>query len=286
MVADTSFSVARQSTAGVQSMHDFEAAEKMTYAGLAQLESLHVLSPDNEDGLFLLLQAWDGAGQAFIMDEAEEALVRGDEASAAYHKRRARAAFQRAKAFGLELFALQAEGFPAATKNAKTLKGWLEAEMGDRKYAPELLWLGIAWLGLVGADSENSETVADLWVGVALIEHSIRLDETVEYGLGHVILGAYHARAAIAAPEFPEAKRQFDRALQINGGKYLVTKLQLAQRYFCQTHDKASYLRTLNEVLDDPDPLPAARLANTVAKRFAARYLADARFRAECGFGL
>lgn len=284
MVADTSFSVARQTTVGVQSMHDFEAAEKMTYAGLAQLESLHVLAPENEDGLFLLLQAWDGAGQAFIMDEAEEAMIRGDDAAADYHRLRARAAFQRAKAFGLELLALRGDGFAEATRNSKALKAWLGTVMDDREYAAELLWLGIAWLGRVGADSANSEAVADLWVGVTLIEHSIELDERVEYGLGHVILGAYHARAAIAAPEFPEAKRHFDRALQISGGKYLVTKLQLAQRYFCQMHDKANYLRALHEVLDDPDPLPAARLANTVAKRFAARYLANRRFQAECGF--
>src|SRR5438105_3341971 len=74
MVADTSFSVARAATLGIETVHDYEAAEKMAYSGLAQLESLHVLSPENEDGLYLLVRAWTGVGQGFIMDEYERAL--------------------------------------------------------------------------------------------------------------------------------------------------------------------------------------------------------------------
>lgn len=284
MVADTSFSAARRASRGIETLHDFEAAEKMSYSGLAQLESLHVLSPDNTDGLFLLVKAWTGVGQAFIEDEYEEALVRGDDETAEYHRMRARAAFERAKAYGLELIAVRASGFATATKNAATLEAWLREHYTDKELAPELLWTGAAWLGRVGAEPENAAAVADLWIGVGLLEHSVRLDDTVEYGLAHVILGAYHARAAIA--ELDESKREFDRALAINGGKYLVTQLQMADRYYCQKHDQAGYERSLQAVLDAVDPLPEARLANTVAKRFARRHLLKKVFQEECGFGL
>ncbi len=182
------------------------------------------------------------------------------------------------------LVALRAKGFEGATKNNRMLRAWLAAKLDDKDLAPELLWLGAAWLGRIQTDSESSQTIADLWIGVELVEHAVRLDETVEHGLGHVILGAYHARAAIG--ELDEAKQHFDRALRINGGKYLATQLQLAQRYYCQKHDKAGYDKALNDVLDVADPLPEARLANTVAKRFARRYQGDRRWQAECGFGL
>jgi tetratricopeptide (TPR) repeat protein len=284
LVADTSFTVGRAGAAGVETVQDFEAGEKMAYSGLAQLESLHVLSPRNVDGLYLLVRAWTGVGQGFIMDEYEQALEKGDEAAANYARLRARAAFERAKQFGIQLLGIRAEGFVGATRNANTLQTWLMANFDDKKYAPELLWLGAAWLGRIGADSENSATIADLWIGVELIEHVARLDETIEHGLAHVILGAYHARAVIG--ELDEAKQHFDRALQINGGKYLVTQLQMAERYYCLKHDKAGYDKALAEVLDTPDPLPEARLANTVAKRFARRYVGNKLWQEECGFGL
>lgn len=284
MVADTSFSVARASAAGVETVHDYEAAEKMAYGGLAQLESLHVLSPENVDGLYLLVRAWTGVGQGFIMDDYERAVEKGDDGGADYALLRARAAFERAKQYGLMLLDLRAKGFETATTNDRTLRAWLSAHLDDKALAPELLWIGAAWLGRIQTDSENSGTIADLWVGVELVEQSVRLDETTEFGLGHVILGAYHARGAIG--EFAESKQHFDRALQINGGNYLPTKLQMAQRYYCQTHDKAGYDKALNDVLEARDPLPAARLANTVAKRFARRYQENKRWQAECGFGL
>lgn len=284
MVADTSFSVARDASIGVETVHDFEAAEKMAFSGLAQLESLHVLAPENVDGLYLLVRAWTGVGQAFILDDYEEALERRDERTAEYHRLRARAAFERAKQFGLQLLALRAAGFDAATRNQKTLNAWLGAHFDKPKYAPELLWLGAAWLGRVGTDTESSATIGDLWIGVGFVEQAALLDERLEHGLAHVILGAYHARAIIG--ELGEAKQHFDRALAINGGKYLPTQLQMAQRYYCIMHDKAGYDHSLAAVLDARDPLPEARLANTVAKHFADRYQNNKLWQEECGFGL
>src|ERR1041385_2399614 len=139
MVADTSFSVARAASAGVETIQDYEAGEQMAYSGLAQLESLHVLAPQNVDGLYLLVRAWTGVGQGFILDDYERAVERRDEDAAAYHRLRARAAFERAKQFGLELLSIRANGFDGATRNQKTLEAWLSTNFDDRKLAPELL---------------------------------------------------------------------------------------------------------------------------------------------------
>lgn len=284
IVANTGFSVAKDAAAGVATLHDFDAADKMSYAGIAQLEGLYVVSPDNETGLSLLMQGWLGLGQAFIFDEYERALEAGNDRLAEYERQRARAAFERAKFYGLKLLTQRADGFEEAARNGRTFRPWLEANFRDPEDAPDLLWLGATWLGRVATDAERVSAIADLWIGVLLVEHAARLDETVEYGLAHMILGAYHARGAVA--EMAQAKTEFDRALALSQGKYLMVQVQLAQRYYCQKHDRENYEATLRAVIEAKDPLPEARLQNTIAKRYAARYLGNPYWQEECGFEL
>ena len=129
------------------------------------------------------------------------------------------------------------------------------------------------------AASDDPAAVSDLFIGVAIMERSVALDETFMDGSGHTILGAYHARSAMA--ELDESKKHFDRALEINGGKMLLTAVQYAAKYHCLKGDKAAYEKLLHDVVDAGDVFPEQRLANVVAKRRAVRYLGKARMR-EC----
>jgi len=115
-----------------------------------------------------------------------------------------------------------------------------------------------------------------------MVRRSVELDEKAVYATGHTILGAYHARTAMA--ELDESKKHFDRALELNGGKFLPTKLNYATRYHCAKGNKADYDRLLKEVLSSGDPLPEARLQNAIAKRRARRYLGNKIWQEECGF--
>jgi hypothetical protein len=123
--------------------------------------------------------------------------------------------------------------------------------------------------------------VADLYVGVAIMERVVALDEKVMYGSAHTILGAYHARSAMA--ELDESKKHFDRAIQISEGKLLLAKVQYAAKYLCLKGNKDEYVKLLTEVMEAEDPFPAQRLQNTIAKRRAQRYLGKARMK-ECAF--
>jgi len=281
VVVDETFAAARRASKQAETLQDFEIARQMTYAGVGQLEGLHWMRPSNPTGLFMLTKAWCGVGQAFVLDDYEQALERDDELDAEYHLLRARAAFERAKFYGLQLLFQHASGFSEAATKQSRLRVWLREHLTDREDAEWLLWLGVAWLGYVSVDTENSQSISELWVGVELMEHVIRLDETVEYGMAHVVLGGYHARLM---GELDEAKVHLDRALVISGGRFLAAQLTLATRYYCTRHDEESYRRTLRAVLSAGDTLPAARLANTVAKRRARRYLASRVFQEECGF--
>ncbi len=281
LIADT-LDANRRGADAISTLHDFEMAEAAAYSGLGQLEGLHRLAPDDENGLFLLMRAWGASSFAFILDAKERAEEAGDEVMTAYHSDRARAAFQRARFYGEELMGHRAPGFKDAQRNVDTLRAWLAEHYPDAEHAEELLWLGYAWLGEVAVAAENPETVADLWVGVTLLEHSVKLDPTIQNGTGHTILGAYHARSAMA--ELDEAKKHFDRAVEISKGRMLAAQLTLATRYHCMKRDKASWERTLRQIVESDDVFPEQRLTNAIAKRRAQRYLTHPMWAEECGF--
>lgn len=272
----------RDGSAAVNTLHDYELARSIAQAGLGQLEGMHKLAPDNTDALFMLTRGWAGASFAFTEDDYEQAYEKGDEVMAEYHMLRARAGYERAKHYGVELLGHHAEGFDDAKLNHEKIRAWLVENFTDAEQAEDLLWVGYAWIGHVAASKDVPEIVGELYVGVEMVKRSVELDETAVYATGHTVLGAYHARTAMA--ELDESKKHFDRAVELNGGKFLATKLNYATRYYCAKGDKASYERLLNEVLAAGDELPEARLQNVIAKRRARRYLGSKVWQEECGF--
>jgi len=282
VLIDGQISGTKDGASAVDTLHDFEVARSVARSGLGTLEGLYKLAPDNENAMFLLTKSWAGASFAFTEDDYELAEEQKDDQLTAYHKARTRAGFERARFFGIQLLSTKAPGFEAARRNSDTMKAWLHQNFNNKSEAPDLLWASYAWIGLVGIAKDDPALVADLYVGVAIAERAAELDDTIEHGMVHILLGAYHARTAQS--ELEEAKTHFDLAMKINGGKFLATQLNYATRYYCGKSDKPTYEKLLKEVLDAGDPLPEARLANLVAKRRAQRYLNNKIFQEDCGF--
>ena len=273
----------RQGSAAVDGFSDYEVARTAAFAGVTQFEGLHYLAPDNEDALFMLAKSWTSVSFAFIEDELEQAEDTEGESSAlyAYQKGRAVAAYDRAIHYGLELIAKKHPGFEAAKKNDDTMKAWLAGFDDADKDTESLFWTGYAWIGKVNILKDEPAQVADLFIGVAMLERAKVLKHDYLYGSIHAILGAYHGRSPMA--ELDEAKKEIDLAIKISQGKLLMPKFQLATKYYCMKVDKESYVKTLQEVLDAGDVFPEQRLTNVIARRRAKRYLGKARMQA-CGF--
>ncbi|HEX9296879.1 MAG TPA: TRAP transporter TatT component family protein [Polyangiaceae bacterium] len=269
----------RDGSRAIDTLGDYEVARTIAFAGLGQFEGMHALAPDNDDALFLLTKGWAASAFAFIEDDYELAVDADDEARADYHRARARAAYDRAILYGIELLQRKAPGFDKAKNNVVSMKQYVAKFSKDD--ALNLLWIGQAWLGKANMSKEDPAVVAELHVGEALVERSVELDETLQYASGRAALGAYHARTAMA--ELDQSQKQFARAIDLTGGRALLSKFQLARTYYCMKGDKASYEKTLREIVDAPDVLPEQRLQNTVAKRRARRYLGKSRM-ANCGF--
>jgi len=282
VLIDGQVSGTRDGSDAVNTLHDFEVARSVARAGMGQLEGLYKLAPYNEDALLMLTRGWAGSTFAFTEDDYEMAQEGKDDTLTAYHLARTVAGFQRAKFYGTLLLNQKAEGFPAAQKNAHTMKEWMTRNFIKKEEAEDLTWIGFAFIGLVGAAKDDPAVVADLYIGVAIAERALELDEKFEYGMNHVLLGAYHARTAQS--EVEEAKVHFDAAMKISEGKMLSTQLNYAQRYYCAKSDRANYEKMLNAVVAAGDPIPEKRLQNLIAKRRARRYLDNKIFQEDCGF--
>jgi hypothetical protein len=274
----------RQGSSALDTIGDYELAQTATQAGLSQFEGMHALAPSNTDGLFLLTKGWTGYAYGFVEDELQVAEDAGDEALAEYHRKRARMAYDRAVFYGLELLGHRASGFDEAKKSEPALAKWLAAHF-TADDVPALFWTGYAWLAradlMKGDEEEGPAFVADLFVGVAMIERSTALDPSFEHYAGLIALGAYHARTAMA--ELDESKRLLDTALAKTEGKNLMVELTTAVKYACVRGDGALYQGMLEKVLQAQDPDPYERLTNAIAKRRARRWLARKRAKDACG---
>jgi hypothetical protein len=272
----------RVGSGAADTIGDYEIARGAAAGGVLQFEGMHRLAPDNEDALFLLLRSWAGWGYAFASDDYEVASLAGDEATAEYHKKRAKLAFDRSISYGLELIGHEDEGFTAAKKNADTLKAWLEKHFDDKEDAETLFWLGSAWLARVNLLKDEPEYVAELYVGVGILERSRALDpELMAWGATST-LAAYHARTAMA--ELDESKKLLDLALDKTQRKSLGILVNYA-KYACMKADQPLYEKVLNEVLAAEDPDPNLRLQNVIAKRRAKRALSKPAME-DCGFSV
>lgn len=283
MLLDGQIESTRTASAAIDTLSDYEVAEAIAFSGLGQFEGMHYLAPENEDALFMLMQGWGGATYGFIEDQLEQAEDADglDSDLYRYHQARAIAAYDRAVHYGIELLEMKNGGFERARRNDETMKAWLTGFDDPERDAPNLFWTAYAWMSKTNVAKDDPAIVADLFIGVAMMERAVALDEKYMYGSGHVALGAYNAASAMS--DLAASKKHFERALQLNGGKHLLTKLNYASKYHCMKGDRQSYEKLLNEVLEAGDVLPEQRLQNTIAKRRARRYLGKERLKS-CGF--
>lgn len=282
IILEGQISSTRKASAAVNTIQDYEVAEKAAMAGLSTIEGLRYLAPDNEDALFLLTRSWASVSLGFIEDKMERTEdEEGTSPNWDYHKRRAEAGYDRAVWYGIQLLEQTAPNFKDYTRNVATMQEYLKA-FDEPEDAETLFWVGNAWLGRANVGKEKPDLVGEVFVGVTMIERSVELDPTYMDGTGYTILGSYHARTPMA--ELDEAKAYFEKSLALAGDKSYMPKVQFATKYYCNKRDKENYEKLLNEVLDAGDGDPYQRLANTIAKRKANRWLGEKRMREYCGF--
>lgn len=233
---------------------DLELAEKSAASNLKLLESMLRSDPENQDILQLLTSGYASYAIGFVEDETPE---------------RARNFYIRSKEYGIKLLKLK-RSFNERLAYKDFENSLLTFKKED---IPALFWTGIAWGSYISLSLTQPDALADLPKVEAMMRRIIELDDTYFYGGAYFYLGAlYGSRPKLFGGNPEESKRNFERCIYMNNGKFLLAYVYYAKTYAVQIQDPELFQELLLKVENSPvDILPEANLINAIAKKKAER---------------
>jgi hypothetical protein len=233
---------------------DLEFAEQALPGNLKLLEVMLKNDPENRQILRLLAEGYSSYALGFVEDK--------DPA-------RARLFYVRASDYGRQILRQDSRIARALDGPASSLG---EALAGlDADMVPDLFWTAFGLGSYITLNLSDPDALADLPRAEAMMDFVARSDSGFYYAGAHLFLGTlYGSRPKILGGDIEKAKRHFEAALRINGGRFLMTQVYYARSVAVQTLDEDLFEKLLSQVeTASLDVLPEARLANAIAKRKA-----------------
>ena len=260
---------------------DYELARQAIPGALKTIEGFWVAGPpESARKRFekILTEGYCQYGTAFVEDDWEVAKFAKDLPAAEYHNARATNIFTRCLNYALKGLGSrwQKEIFGETDVVNKLIK---DTGSGQRFH---LLFAGQALGSLVNHNLTRVEMLSLIGTVEAMITRVIEIDakagmpaNKAHAALPHVALGMIASGKGKAMGGDPErAKAEFEKALAITDGKFLLARTLMAYRVGLQTNDQKFFHDNLVKVLETPPSVwPEQRLANEVAHRRARRYL-------------
>lgn len=257
---------------------DLETARVAAPSQLKTAEGMLETDPDNEVLLRLLARGYLELSFGFVEDELES--TPGDARHADERMAltaRATSLYERAIFYAFRRLDRVHRGFERAFERGG---GELDAALRalPPSAAPLLTYAGMALAEIASLNRSDLSRVAELPKAVALLEAARRLDPRCYHGGAAMALALVYGTESRSLGGQPErARRYFDEAIAVDGGRYLMARVMMARGWAVAVHDRARFERTLRDVLaTPPEAAPDFRLANTLARRRAARYLLHA----------
>jgi len=239
---------------------DLQLAHESLGSNLKLIEAMIKSDPENERFLLFAAQGYNSYALAFCEDDSVE---------------RARVFYLRAKEYGMRIL-VKNEKFKEAMNGDIT--AFREAvKTFSKDDAPAIFWTAFSWGSYVNITRTDIAGLADLSKVQALIEFVAEKAPSFYYGGAYLFLGVIEGTTPRSLGGNPgKAKEYFEKALTINGGKFLMTQLYYARAYAVTTQDQPLFESLLKQVEDASiDDVPEIRLANVVAKRKALKLLAQ-----------
>jgi hypothetical protein len=141
---------------------------------------------------------------------------------------------------------------------------------------PALFAAGAAWATWVQVNRADWAAVADKARVEAIMLRVVELDESYRDGAAYTYLGMLNSIIPAALGGRPEqGRRDFERAIELSGGRDLMTKVLLASEYARMVFDRELHDRLLREVLAADPNVPGLVLLNSMAQARAEVLLAE-----------
>jgi len=140
-------------------------------------------------------------------------------------------------------------------------------EDSNRKDIATIYGFGAAWAGQIQVNSGNWNAIADLPKLQALLLRVATLEPRYDDGGAYLYLGVINSiRPASLGGKPDEGKANFDKALELSGGRNQMVRVLYAQFYARLVFDQELHDKLLNEVLAADPHAPRLTLINTLAK--------------------
>jgi hypothetical protein len=233
---------------------DLKLAESALGSNLKLVEALIKGDPENKKLLLMAAQGFNAYALAFAEDDSVE---------------RARVFYRRGRDYGMRVLMQNAAFKEAWDKDLGSFQSALKTF--SKEDVPALFWTAFGWGSYINVTRSEIGALADLSKVVAMMEYVRQLDPSFYYGGPYLLLGSMEGSMPRAMGGRPErSKEYFDRALDLTGGKFLLTYVYYAKTYAVQIQDSTLFEALLKNVDDASiDILPEARLTNAIAKRKA-----------------
>jgi hypothetical protein len=233
---------------------DLVFVESALPANLKLIEVMLKNEPDNERLLLLASEGYSSYALGFLEDS--------DAA-------RARVFYARGKEFGLRVLRQDPDVSRALTGTVGDLKAALSKL--DKDDVPAVFWTAFGWGSYVYLSLTEPDAIADLPRAEALMTFVVEHDPAFYYGGAHLFLGTlYGSRPKMLGGNTDLAKKHFEQAHLINGGKFLMGHVYQARSVAVQTQDEAMFDDLIAKVdTTSLEILPEFRLANAIAKKKA-----------------
>ncbi len=233
---------------------DLDFAERALPGNLKLLEVMLKNDPDNAKLLRLLSEGYDSYALAFLEDRDPD---------------RARTFYLRGRDYGMRLMRQDPELSRALDGTPDELASVLATRGPDD--VPAVFWTAFGLGGSIYLSLSDPDALAELPKAEAMMHFVARVDSTFYFGGADLFLGTLDgSRPKILGGDPESSQAHFERALRINGGKFLMTYVYYARSYAVQTQNQGLFEGLLGKVDSaSVDILPDYRLANTVAKKKA-----------------
>ncbi len=240
---------------------DLDIAEKALPANLKLLEVMLKSDPGNERLLLLVSQGYSSYALGFVEDREPE---------------RARMLYLRGRDYALRILQKNKSLAQALNGSPDDLRN--ELALHEKEDVPAVFWAAFGWGSYINLSLTSPDALADLPKTEVLMNFAAEKDSTFYYGGAHVFLGTlYGSRGRMLGGNPERSREHFEKALRINGGKFLMTYVYYARSYAVQTLNEALFDELLAKVSETSlEVLPEFRLANAIAKK-KAQLLAERR---------
>jgi tetratricopeptide (TPR) repeat protein len=277
MTVDSTAPVLKRASASFDAESDVALAREALPGNLKTIDGFLAVRPEQPDLLELTALAYVQYAFGFLEDDLE-ALPAGDSPRRRELVERCTDLYQRAYDIGLRQVALDRPEVRTIARSGKLEALAPALKKVGKDAVPGLNWAGLGLASAINLHRDDIELVAELPRAMALLQRAYELDPRYyNYNAALSLAVIYAAQGKAVGGDPDRARQLFDEVIRGTGGRYLMAKVLYARYYATVVQDRALFDRTLKEVLATPGSVwPEQRLANELAHRRAARYLAAA----------